>query len=448
VQRVVVASSPDGLIMNALGAAFLIVAVVFTVGLPRRLALLPLLLSATYMTGEQLLQVGPANFTIPRVLVAVGLLRALARREHISGGMHAVDGLMLLWAAMLVGTSAFHPEEGWIFRSGIVWTEVGCYFVVRIFVQDLDDVQRVFRFMCVAMLPLAGLMLLEQWTGRNPFALLGADPTAQVREGNVRAAGPFAHPILAGTTGAVCLAMGLSLWQRSRRHALAGCAAGGAIVYAVMSSGPILSVFFLLLGAAAWVLRSHMRSIRWSLLLLLVALDMAMKAPVYFLIARIDLSGGSQGYYRAQLVHSAIEHFSEWWLVGTDYTRHWMASGVHANLRHADITNHILAMGVMGGLPLMLIFLAILAYSFRDVGRALRRHADAPTADRFCIWMLGALLFALLMTFLSISLFDQSVIFYCMLLACIQAVAYGTAIEDERSLAPSSTASLNERLQP
>ncbi len=64
-------------------------------------------------------------------------------------------------------------------------------------------------------------------------------------------------------------------------------------------------------------------------------------------MARIDIIGGSQGYYRAQLIRSSLEHLSEWWATGTDYTRHWMSSGIYANNRHTDITNHFLAMGVM-----------------------------------------------------------------------------------------------------
>ena len=51
---------------------------------------------------------------------------------------------------------------------------------------------------------------------------------------------------------------------------------------------------------------------------------------------------------------------------------------------------------------------AILAYSFRDVRRALTQHAGASIDQQRFIWMLGALLFGFLMTFWSISLFDQS----------------------------------------
>lgn len=409
--------------MNAIGAFVLVLASILILTLPRRLAILPLLLAATYMTRGQVLEIGPANFDIPRLLVVVGFLRVLARSEHLSDGLHGVDKLLLTWAVTLIGMSAFHTSDSWIFRMGIVWTELGCYFLFRIFLQDLEDVRRTFMFLCVALLPLAALMMIEKVTGHNPFGGLGGVvENSLVRDGHVRAAGPFAHPILAGTVGAMVIAMGLALRQAFHGRALAGLLSGGGIIFAATSSGPILTVLFIGIGLAAWRLRDSMRTVRWVVFVGIIALDAVMKDPVYFLMARIDISGGSQGYYRSQLVRSSIQHLSEWWATGTDYTRHWMASGIYANDRMVDITNHFLAMGVMGGLLLMIVFVAIIAYSFRDVGRALKQHAEAGIDQQRFIWTLGALLFGFVMTFWAISLFDQSVLYFYLCLAAIQSI--------------------------
>jgi hypothetical protein len=143
---------------------------------------------------------------------------------------------------------------------------------------------------------------------------------------------------------------------------------------------------------------------------------------VYFLMARIDVAGGSQGWFRAQLISAAIEHLDEWWFAGTDYTRHWMATGIHANDIHTDIVNQVLAMGVMGGLPLMALFIMVMVAAFRDVGRATRENEGASLDDRFLAWTLGALLFGHVMNFWSIYLFDQSVVFLYLVLAGIGAV--------------------------
>lgn len=409
--------------MNAVGVAVLVLASVMMLSLPRRLAILPLLLASTYMTRGQELEIAAAHFTIPRLLVVVGFLRVLARGERLPDGLHAVDKLLLAWAAILIGMSAFHTSDSWVFRLGLVWTELGCYFLFRIFLQDLEDVRKTFMFMCVALLPLALLMLSEKATGHNPFGGLGGVVEySLVRHGHVRAAGPFAHPILAGTVGAMVIAMGLAVWRTSRWRAWAGLLSGAGIVVAATSSGPILTIMFIGVGVAAWRFRDRMRAVRWAIVAGLITLDIVMKDPVYFLMARIDISGGSQGYYRAQLIRSSIEHLSEWWATGTDYTRHWMASGIYANDRMVDITNHFLAMGVMGGLCLMIVFIAIVAYSFRDVGHALIQHTETDSGQQRFVWLLGALLFAFVMTFWSISLFDQSVLYFYLCLASIQSI--------------------------
>ena len=126
------------------------------------------------------------------------------------------------------------------------------------------------------------------------------------------------------------------------------------------------------------------------------------------------------------MIRSSIEHLGEWWVVGTDYTRHWMATGMYANERHTDITNHYLAMGVLGGLPLMVLFVALLALSFRDIGRVLKQRTSGPVEDRRLIWSIGAVLFGFVMSFCSISMFDQVVIFYYLTLAAVQAAVRKT----------------------
>jgi hypothetical protein len=76
-------------------------------------------------------------------------------------------------------------------------------------------------------------------------------------------------------------------------------------------------------------------------------------------------------------------------------------------------------MGVLGGLPLMLLFMGVLVAGFAAVGKALRRNRNAPIERQFLIWTLGAILFGHAITFLSISYFDQTIVFFHFLLAAI-----------------------------
>jgi hypothetical protein len=278
-------------------------------------------------------------------------------------------------------------------------------------------------------------MLLEKTTGKNLFAILGAGGIEAVdfRHGHFRARGPFAHAIFAGVVGATCFPMALYLWKSHRKHAWAGLFSTGMIIITSTSSGPIMMLLFILFGLAIWKIRTHLNTLRWLSVTAVFFLNAVMKDPVYFLMARIDISGGSTGWHRARLIQSSFEHLNEWWFAGTDYTRHWMPTGIPANSIHTDITNHLIAMGVMGGLPLMMLWIMVLVAAFGTVGRALRENADASTGHQFLIWLLGAILFGHVCNSFSISLYDQSVVFFYLILAGIGAVHSAKSFKDVKA---------------
>jgi hypothetical protein len=146
-----------------------------------------------------------------------------------------------------------------------------------------------------------------------------------------------------------------------------------------------------------------------------------MQAPVYYLLARIDVAGGSTGWYRARLIESALEHIGEWWAIGTADTGHWMATGLDRT--HADITNQYIHMGVTGGIALLVLFVWLLATAFQYVGRTVHEAPDGTSADvGFLAWALGSSLFAHTATFVSVSYFDQSFVMLYLTLAAIAAM--------------------------
>ena len=134
---------------------------------------------------------------------------------------------------------------------------------------------------------------------------------------------------------------------------------------------------------------------------------MVMNDPVYFLLGRIDITGGSTGYYRAALIQATIQHFNEWWLTGTDYTRDWLPGGAGvASANHTDMTNYFIYMGIMGGLILMLVFMGVLYAAFCLVGKILKLDQMSDAGDPYLAWILGSILFGHVATFFSVSYFD------------------------------------------
>ena len=370
------------------------------------------------MTRGQVLELGPLSFPVVRLLATIGFIRVLLKGERIAGGINILDKMLIAWAIWLLLSSSFHTASVLVVRIGLIWTELGNYFLFRVFLREPEDLIRLFKTVGILLLPVAVLMLIERLTGINYFAGLGGVyPEAAFRQGHFRAQGPFAHAILAGTVGAVCFPMALYVWGINRWVSLLGVAVASIVVFASGASGPVMMVLATLFALALWKVQKWVRVFVWLGLAATVVLQIVMNDPVYFLMARIDITGGSTGWYRAALIQSAIYHLDEWWLAGTDYTRHWMATGVYANQANTDITNHILQMGVWGGLPLVFLLIGVLVAAFSIVSKALKLNTNASRDQRFLIWTLGALLFGHVSNFFSISYYDQSIVYYYLVLA-------------------------------
>lgn len=424
--------------MNSIAVAFVLINAIALVLLPRRWAPLPLLVGACYMTLGSGVEIGPFHFQVIRILVAVGVVRVIMRGERLADKMNSLDWLMVAWAAWALMSSLFHKDvfEVFVNRLGLIYNGCGIYFLLRVFCRSLNDVVSLCWITAILLVPLSIVMLSEQATGRNIFSALGGvAELSEVRNGKIRAQGPFAHSILAGTVGAVCLPLMIGLWRQHRNAAIVGTAACLSMIFASASSGPILSALFGIGALFMWHWRHRMRLLRWFALLGYLGLDLIMNAPAYYLLARIDLTGSSTGWHRAFLIEAALAHLSEWWLAGTDFTRHWMPYGVNWSGDQSDITNHYLMMGVAGGLPLMLLFIAVLATGFSFVGRMLRQMPELSPQSQFMIWALGVSLFAHSVTFISVSYFDQSFVFIYLSLAVIGSTWSGTVLKRREEVA-------------
>lgn len=415
--------------MNPIATLFVVVAGAALLVVPRPWAPLPLLIGACYMTLAQGVEIGPFSFTVIRMLIGIGLLRIFLRGERLEGGLQKPDWILVGWGAWAIFSSAFHspPKDALIFRLGIVYNVCGVYFLVRVFCRSPEDVLRLAKVLVIIMIPVASEMALEHGLRRNLFAFLGGVPESPVvRNNRLRAQGPFAHAILAGTVGAVSLPWILGLWQYHRRLALCGAMACLTMVVASSSSGPQIALLAGVFGLICWRWRYWTRQLRIAAVAGYILLDLIMKAPAYYLIARIDLAGGSTGWHRAHLIEMSIKHLNEWWFAGTDYTRHWMPTGVSWSPEHTDITNYYIQMGVWGGLPLVALFVWFLWHGFKAVGMATWMIDPWDPFQAFFIWAIGASLLAHAATAIAVSYFDQSFLF--LYTAVAAAVSVHTAV--------------------
>jgi hypothetical protein len=383
------------------------------------------------MTMGQQIVLGSFNFPIIRILIGVGILRIILKHERIKGGINGLDWGFLGWAGWAIICSSFYedPAAALTLRLGIIYNVCGIYFLTRIFCQSIEDALLVCRIISIILVPLALALIYEKITGHNLFSVFGrVGEFSVIRRGKIRAQGPFSHSILAGTIGAVSLPLIIPLWSKYRRETITGSVACIAIIFASASSGPILSLMAAIGAMLAWFYRQYTRIFRWILVAGYIFLDLIMKDPAYYIMARIDISGGSTGWHRARLIESAIEHINEWWLAGTNYTRHWMPSGVSWSPEHTDITNYYIKMGVWGGLPLVIFFCSILLIGFKYVGILIRQYHEDAVDNQFLFWCLGSALFAHSVTGLGVSYFDQSFVFIYLTLGLIGSI-YNAAVK-------------------
>ena len=417
--------------LNPPTIAFVILMAIAVFCCPRRWAVLPLLAGACWMSIGQRLDLGVFNFSGLRVLLVAGLIRVIARRERLPGGVRRTDILLVLWGLWLCVSCVFHkdPARDIITKLGEVFDAWGSYFLFRVFVVSRADVLRLFRSCAVVLVPVAAAMVYEHVTHANVFLVLGGVPHEPVfRDGKLRATGPFQSSILAGTVGATILPFIVGLWVSDKRYRKEACLGGAAclcMIFTTVSSGPVLTA---LVGAGAlwlWRFRAHMRLFRWAAVAAYLALDLVMSRPAYYIIVRLDLTGSSTGWHRARLIETAIAHLDEWWLGGTDYTRHWMPTGISWSPDHTDLTNHYIRTGVFAGLLGMGLFIAAFVIAFFEIGKWLQNEAGAQKKNAFFMWALGSSLFAHAVTMMSVAYYDQSVMFVYLTLA---AVASATAM--------------------
>lgn len=408
--------------LTPLGLTLLSVALLLVFLAPRRWALVSMLVVSCYFAQSQGVLLGTLNLFSIRIVILAGVLRILLRGEFHGLRRSPLDPLMLVWSVWALMASFFRadPAAALTYNGGLVFNSLGTYCMLRVFCSSREEVLFLCRVVAWLLVPIALEMVYEQLTATNLFSMLGDLPIVpEVREGRIRAQGPFAHAILAGTVGAVMLPVCVGLWKSHRFTATVGALASATIVVTSASSGPKLSAIFALFGLMLWPLRANMRWLRWLALGTYLMLMLVMATPPYYLMARLDVSGGSTGWYRARLIESSLEHLGEWWLVGSDYTRHWMPTGVAWSPNHVDLTNHYLWLGVQGGLLLLLLFVLLLATGFSIVGRCVRATQISQPNHAFFCWAMGASLFAHAATTISVSYFDQSFVFLNITLASI-----------------------------
>ncbi len=399
-----------------LGIMFL--AVVLLLVLPRKYIFFPFIAPALLIPFSERIVFLGVHLMMLRVVLLFAWLRMLPelfqKRPESSAPTWKLERAVLLWGAFgTVTFTLFYMDlNALINRVGyLAFTMVGSFFLLRLIIRDRDDIHRAIKAMAVVAMTVAAIMLYERLTGHGIWSSL------LMREGKYRAQGPFLHSVLAGAFGGTLFPIFIVLWRKegARLTALIGLISSGIIIYTSSTSTALLGGAAGILALCAWPLRKKMRLIRWGTVAALCGLQLVMKAPVWALVSRIDLVGGSSGYHRYQLIDQFIRRFSEWWLLGVKSTNDW-------GWDLWDTSNMYVEWGTTGGLLTFIAFLAVIWCAFRAVG-VYRKIAEERGDDAWEMWCLGSALFAHSVAFIGITYFDQTIVSWMMVLAMIAALS-------------------------
>ena len=414
--------------MTPLGAMLTLLLASLVYFSPRQWAVVGVMLAVCYITQGQQVPVLGFHFTAIRIVLLAGLIRVITRREIHQLRLNNIDRCLIAYAVLsiIIPTIREGTSQIFIYQLGCMYDVVLSYFVFRSLIPTLEDAKTVLSRLAFLIVPLAVCMMLEQVTAKNLFYVFGGVPEAAwVRDGHVRSMAVFRCPITAGSFGSTLGILYLAFLYCGihRKAALVGLAASLVITITAGSSGPLLGFAGGLVALAFWALRDRMRAVRWAMLLTLLGLHLIMKAPVWFLMGRISDVVGGGGYYRAELIDQFVNSFSQWWLLGVGDTSDWMPTGTIFG--GADITNQFVAVGINGGLGLLIIYVAFIVKCFQQLGRERKAvetgfvQPDFQTA--FLIWGMGATLFAHILNLISVTYFDQMQVAWYLLIAMISA---------------------------
>lgn len=429
--------------IHPLGLTVVLILGMVMLFVPRRWTILPILIIACFISSVQKIVIFSLDFNLLRIMVVFGIVRIFIRGEYKSFTSKSLDKIVILWtiSSFLIYTIRIGTVSAMVNRLGFAFDVFGMYFVFRCLVQNWQDIDRVILSCIFISIPVMAAFLYEQSTGHNIFSVFGGVPEMTVvREGRLRCQGAFSHAILAGCFWASLMPLVASQWWKSGKGkfwAITGLIATSTIIVCCASSTPVIGILTGILGGCMYYFRNYMRQIRWGFIISLITLHLVMRAPVWHLISRINVVGGSTGWHRFYLIDNAIKHFNEWWLLGIDSTLHW-GPGMY------DITNQFVFEGIQGGIITLALFILVIVYGFMNVGQILKTVAGG--FYRYAIsWALGVSLFIHCMNFMSVSYFGEIYVAWYLLLALIGSLSVQPKTFAESKIRSSANVMRNRR---
>jgi hypothetical protein len=378
-----------------------------------------------YLTYGAGYNIAGFNAQPTRMLGYFCFLRVIAKREFSFAELTRTDkALFVLYVYSTLILLIRQQGEGAPLWCARLLDVTLTYVAFRGLLKSPEEFRWLLGVLALLLVPYVAILAVERTAGKNLFALVGSDAEIWTRDGAVRCYGSFRHPSLLGSLGACFLPLfiGLAWDRRLRGRAALGAVLCLAIVAFSHSGGPISVLLVVVVGWLLWRIREKMQLFRCWFCALILLLAVVMKAPVWYLLARISAFTGGTGWHRSYLIDVAFQHLNQWWLVGMreEATADWFPY-ILPTVGGADITNQFLSFGTNAGLVAIGLFIILIYCAFSQVGRALAwvRQTPEVQGEEPLLWALGVALAANISNWLGISYFDQFNMLWLLQLAAL-----------------------------
>ena len=381
----------------------------------------------TYLT----VQLGTLDFSVSRILILAIFIRILLTEgTSFSFKPLLMDKFVLAYFGLSLMAGLTTTESGRMIEywSGGFVDMVLPYFATRLLIKTKNDYLMLLKGILALSIPFAILSIYQCIAGNNPFGFLEfynafrehpAGYTPQGRAGFYRANLTFGVSIMLGmyfATVCGCCA-GLFNYFKQKKilfYSSVGLIGIGAI--SSMSSGPILMAMVLTTVLAVFKYRQYWRSLACLLVAMLILVEIGSNSPWYMALSRFTFSPAT-AYYRTLLIRTAFGGgMAEHWLTGYGLADPGWGARIFSQ-EWTDLVNHYILILVGYGLVGLIPFLCILSCAFQRLRKAFINSTDE--AERWLVWTLMSVLVALLVVFMSVSLFAQTrTVFFIVLAFC------------------------------
>ena len=375
-------------------------------GIPRKYFILPFIMAATMVPMNQRIDIVGLDFTVLRMVVLTGVIRIVSKNEIRNIQWNSFDKLIFAWniIATIVYVVQWSDMPATIRKFGVLYDSIGMYWLFRQSIKKWDNINVIITSFAVFAIISSPLLLYEKMSHNSIYEIFGP-VAASFHRGRFRCSGPFPHYIILGCFWASILPLIYSMVKTNKNKVFFGVASSSALIciYTSASSTPIMTVLFSILLWFFYKKRFYGKKIFLYCCIALVALHLFMNMPIWHLISRVNVFGGSTGWHRYYIFDQFVIHLKDWFLLGCKNPRTW--SSYHGM---GDITNQFMLEGIRGGFISLLLFIIIMYKSVKISGAGSIIFSNHYT--HWICWSICVSLMGHIVTFWGVSYFGEQMV--------------------------------------